>query len=99
MQNLAFIDQLKTVTIELCSGSNGIELAKYVLELQEMVILLLPQHMAKLTSLTTTLMGFVFVFVLCFSRVSGGRSIIRIDSMERKNSLSDKFGMGIALFA
>lgn len=31
-QNLAFINQVKVVSIELCSGSNGFDLARYILE-------------------------------------------------------------------
>ncbi|XP_070668513.1 putative F-box/FBD/LRR-repeat protein At4g03220 [Malus domestica] len=31
-QKLAFINQVKVVSIELCSGSNGFELARYILE-------------------------------------------------------------------
>ncbi|KAM1079021.1 hypothetical protein FF1_013909 [Malus domestica] len=47
-QNLAFIDHLKEATIELSSGNNGMELARYMLEdaknLKEMVILHSPEH-------------------------------------------------------
>ena len=32
LQNLAFINQLVVVSIELCNGSNGIDLARYILE-------------------------------------------------------------------
>ncbi|KAM1735473.1 hypothetical protein ACFX12_013945 [Malus domestica] len=51
LQNLAFVYQLRQVTIELCNGSNGIEFAKYVLEcapnLEKMVIVYLPQDLEK----------------------------------------------------
>ncbi|CAN6719674.1 unnamed protein product [Malus baccata var. baccata] len=51
LQNLAFVYQLRQVTIELCNGSNGIEFAKYVLEcapnLEKMVIVHLPQDLEK----------------------------------------------------
>ncbi|KAM1208058.1 hypothetical protein ACFX2J_013769 [Malus domestica] len=51
LQNLAFVYQLRQVTIELCNGSNGIEFAKYVLEcapnLEKMVIVCLPQDLEK----------------------------------------------------
>ncbi|CAL2273037.1 unnamed protein product [Prunus armeniaca] len=48
LQNLAFIPHLKEVTIELSNGSNGIELAAYMLEyaqnLKKMVIVHSPQQ-------------------------------------------------------
>ncbi|PQQ19063.1 hypothetical protein Pyn_00574 [Prunus yedoensis var. nudiflora] len=48
LQNLEFIPHLKEVTIELSNGSNGIELAAYMLEyaqnLKKMVIVHSPQQ-------------------------------------------------------
>lgn len=48
MQNLAFIKQLKEVTIELSHGSNGVEFAMYMLahaqNLEKMVIIHLPKQ-------------------------------------------------------
>ena len=48
MQKLAFISQVEYVTIELSAGSNGIELARHILEhaetLEEMVIRYLPHQ-------------------------------------------------------
>ncbi|KAM5559435.1 F-box/LRR-repeat protein [Rosa sericea] len=53
LQDLAFTNQLKHVTIELCSGSNGIELAKYMLKyavnMQRMVVICLPVDLKKVT--------------------------------------------------
>ncbi|ONH96076.1 hypothetical protein PRUPE_7G105900 [Prunus persica] len=49
MQNLAFINQLKDVTIKLFDGSNGVELVRYMLEcaqnLEKMLIICLPQNL------------------------------------------------------
>lgn len=51
LQNLAFVYQLRQVTIELGNGSNGMEFAKYLLEcapnLEKMVIVYLPQDLEK----------------------------------------------------
>ncbi|CAN6719681.1 unnamed protein product [Malus baccata var. baccata] len=48
LQNLDFVNQLEEVSIELSDGSNGIELARYILEhaetLENMVIVYLPQQ-------------------------------------------------------
>ncbi|KAK9921918.1 hypothetical protein M0R45_030411 [Rubus argutus] len=48
MQNLAFISQVEEVIIELSARSNGIELARHILEhaetLEEMVIRYLPEQ-------------------------------------------------------
>lgn len=45
-QNLAFVYQLEDINIELSNGSNGIELAQYILKhaksLEEMDIIYLP---------------------------------------------------------
>ncbi|PRQ43969.1 putative F-box domain, leucine-rich repeat domain, L domain-containing protein [Rosa chinensis] len=53
LQDLAFTNQLNHVTIELCSGSNGIELAKYMLKyalnMQRMVVICLPIDLKKVT--------------------------------------------------
>lgn len=47
-QNLGFIYKLKEVTIELSDGSNGMELARYILEhaqcLEKMVVVYLPHQ-------------------------------------------------------
>ncbi|XP_062004585.1 putative F-box/FBD/LRR-repeat protein At4g03220 [Rosa rugosa] len=47
LQNLAFIDQLKVVSIELCNDSNAIDLARYILEcaqnLLQMIVIYPPQ--------------------------------------------------------
>ncbi|PRQ43975.1 putative F-box domain, FBD domain, leucine-rich repeat domain, L domain-containing protein [Rosa chinensis] len=47
-QNLGFIYKLKEVTIELSNGSNGMELARYILEhaqcLEKMVVVYLPHQ-------------------------------------------------------
>lgn len=32
VQNLAFIDKMKVVTLDVCHGSNGLEFARYILE-------------------------------------------------------------------
>ncbi|PRQ43982.1 putative FBD domain-containing protein [Rosa chinensis] len=48
MQDLAFFNQLKEFTIELWGGSNGIKLARYILEhaqnLEKMVVVHLQEH-------------------------------------------------------
>ncbi|XP_020425085.1 F-box/LRR-repeat protein At3g58900 [Prunus persica] len=49
MQNIAFINQLKDVTIKLSDGSNGVELVRFMLEraqnLEKMLIICLPQNL------------------------------------------------------
>lgn len=48
LQDRALFDQLKEFTMELWEGSNGIELARYIMEhaqdLEKMVIVHLPRH-------------------------------------------------------
>ncbi|XP_021800696.1 uncharacterized protein LOC110744960 [Prunus avium] len=51
-QNLAIIDQLEEVTVELSSGSNELEFARYILEgaknLKKMVIVYLPHQSTRI---------------------------------------------------
>ncbi|XP_004303551.1 PREDICTED: putative F-box/FBD/LRR-repeat protein At4g03220 isoform X1 [Fragaria vesca subsp. vesca] len=58
LQNLAFIDQLKVVSIELCNDSNVIDLARYILEcaqnLLQMIVISPPQDS---DAVTKKLMG------------------------------------------
>ncbi|XP_050379617.1 putative F-box/LRR-repeat protein At3g58880 [Argentina anserina] len=55
LQNIAFINQLKEITIELCCGSNGIEFATYILEhaqnLNKMTIVHSPQQSIAMSKL------------------------------------------------
>jgi hypothetical protein len=70
LQNLAFIHQLKVVTIQLCNGSNGIDLARYILEYAQnllKMVIIYPTHNSEevTTKLTESKMVSSATVILC----------------------------------